>query len=320
MFPVHPRTRAALDAEGIELGPHVRPQPPLGYLDLTALASQARVILTDSGGLQKEAYWHGVPCVTLRPSTEWVDTVEAGANVLVDDDPERLVKAVAAARMPPERAAALRRRPRSREDRGRALYAYGRVRVTDESTVLTHTIAIVGAGYVGVPLAQVFADAGQLRRCSSTSRPIASTQLNRGESYIEDVPSEDLKRLVGRGRLTATTDYDSLRDVDAILIALPTPLSAQREPDLSIVLARTAEIAPRLQQGPARRARVDDLPRHDARAGAGRCSRRAGSTAGEDFHLAFSPERVDPGREDWTTQNTPKVVGGLTDECTKRAP
>ena len=103
VFPVHPRTRAALDLAGLELGPHVLAQPPLGYLDLTALASQARVILTDSGGLQKEAYWHGVPCVTMRPSTEWVDTVEVGANVLVDDDPDRLVAAVASARMPEQR-------------------------------------------------------------------------------------------------------------------------------------------------------------------------------------------------------------------------
>ena len=100
VFPVHPRTRAALDAEGIDLGPRVLERPPVGYLDLAALASQARVILTDSGGLQKEAYWHGVPCVTLRPSTEWVDTVEVGANVLVDDDPDRLVAAVSAAHMP----------------------------------------------------------------------------------------------------------------------------------------------------------------------------------------------------------------------------
>ena len=123
VFPVHPRTRAALDAGGLELGPHVLQQPPLGYLDLTALASQARVILTDSGGLQKEAYWHGVPCVTLRPSTEWVDTVEAGANVLVDDDPDRLVKAVAEARMPDERPQLYGDGARSREDRGRALYA-----------------------------------------------------------------------------------------------------------------------------------------------------------------------------------------------------
>ena len=77
VFPVHPRTRAALDLAGLELG-RIVVRPPLGYLDLTALASQARVILTDSGGLQKEAYWHGVPCVTLRPSTEWVDTVGPG--------------------------------------------------------------------------------------------------------------------------------------------------------------------------------------------------------------------------------------------------
>jgi len=79
------------------------PLPPVGYLELTALAAQARVILTDSGGLQKEAYWHGVPCVTLRPSTEWVDTVETGANTLVDDDPDRLVEAVDTAQMPAER-------------------------------------------------------------------------------------------------------------------------------------------------------------------------------------------------------------------------
>jgi UDP-GlcNAc3NAcA epimerase len=103
VFPAHPRTTAALRAAGLELGPHVRLLDPVGYLDLTALASQARAILTDSGGLQKEAYWHAVPCVTLRPSTEWVDTVEAGANTLVDDDPARLAAAVAQARIPRDR-------------------------------------------------------------------------------------------------------------------------------------------------------------------------------------------------------------------------
>jgi UDP-GlcNAc3NAcA epimerase len=96
VFPAHPRTRAALDANRLDI-PTIQ---PLGYLDLAALASQARVVLTDSGGLQKEAYWYGVPCVTLRPSTEWVDTVEAGANTLVDDDPYRIVQAVREARMP----------------------------------------------------------------------------------------------------------------------------------------------------------------------------------------------------------------------------
>jgi len=99
LFPAHPRTRSRLG----KLPRNVRLLEPLGYLDMAALASQARVIVTDSGGLQKEAYWYGVPCVTARPSTEWVDTVEVGANVLVDDDPERLAAAVEAARMPDER-------------------------------------------------------------------------------------------------------------------------------------------------------------------------------------------------------------------------
>jgi UDP-N-acetylglucosamine 2-epimerase len=100
VFPTHPRTRAALAEHGFRLGAHVRLLEPVGYLDLAALAAQARVIVTDSGGLQKEAYWHGIPCVTVRPSTEWVDTVELGANTLVDDDPERIAAAVAAARLP----------------------------------------------------------------------------------------------------------------------------------------------------------------------------------------------------------------------------
>jgi UDP-N-acetylglucosamine 2-epimerase len=99
LFPAHPRTRAALG----HVQPNVEVLSPLGYLDMAALVSQARVLLTDSGGLQKEAYWYGVPCVTARPSTEWIDTVELGANVLVDDDPDKLAAAVAAARMPDER-------------------------------------------------------------------------------------------------------------------------------------------------------------------------------------------------------------------------
>jgi UDP-N-acetylglucosamine 2-epimerase len=96
VFPAHPRTRSLLG----DVPPNVRLVEPLGYLDMAALASQARVIVTDSGGLQKEAYWYGVPCVTARPSTEWVDTVELGANVLVDDDPEKLARAVTNAVLP----------------------------------------------------------------------------------------------------------------------------------------------------------------------------------------------------------------------------
>jgi UDP-N-acetylglucosamine 2-epimerase len=97
VFPAHPRTRAVL----ARLGPlGFAPVDPVGYLDFTALLGGARVVLTDSGGVQKEAYWSGVPCVTLRPSTEWVSTVEAGANILVDDDPDAIARAVAAARFP----------------------------------------------------------------------------------------------------------------------------------------------------------------------------------------------------------------------------
>jgi UDP-GlcNAc3NAcA epimerase len=99
VFPAHPRTRATLG----DLPANVEILSPLGYLDMAALVSQARVLVTDSGGLQKEAYWYGVPCVTARPSTEWKDTVELGANVLVDDDPEKLAAAVAAARIPADR-------------------------------------------------------------------------------------------------------------------------------------------------------------------------------------------------------------------------
>jgi UDP-GlcNAc3NAcA epimerase len=103
VFPAHPRTRAGIETNNLLLSPSVRLTPPLGYLDFAALVSQARVILTDSGGIQKEAYWYGVPCLTMRPTTEWVDTVELGANTLVDDDPDRIVAAAQSARMPEHR-------------------------------------------------------------------------------------------------------------------------------------------------------------------------------------------------------------------------
>jgi UDP-N-acetyl-D-glucosamine dehydrogenase len=178
-------------------------------------------------------------------------------------------------------------------------------------------VAIVGAGYVGVPLAQVFAEAGRSVVMVDVDAERVDA-LNRGESHIEDVPSETLKRLVQDG-LTATTDYDELRDADAILIALPTPLSKQREPDLSIILGATRGIAKRLRKGhlvvlesttyPGT-TRDDLLPILEA---------DSGLEVGTDFCLAFSPERVDPGRTDWTTKNVPKVVGGITEACTERA-
>jgi UDP-GlcNAc3NAcA epimerase len=101
VLPAHPRTAAVLRAESIVLGSNLELCEPLRYLAFASAASQARVIATDSGGLQKEAYWYRVPCVTMRPSTEWVDTVEQGANVLVDDDPDAIEAAVRSAAFPP---------------------------------------------------------------------------------------------------------------------------------------------------------------------------------------------------------------------------
>src|SRR6188472_955496 len=178
-------------------------------------------------------------------------------------------------------------------------------------------IAIVGAGYVGVPLAHVFAGAGKNVLLVDVQADRVE-QLNRGESYIEDVPSAELQKHIDAGLLSATTDYDELKGADAILVALPTPLSDQREPDLTILLDATREIAPRLQQGQLVVLESTTYP-GTTRERVAPLLEASGLKAGEGFHLAFSPERVDPGREDWTTKTTPKVVGGLTEECTRRA-
>jgi UDP-N-acetyl-D-glucosamine dehydrogenase len=178
-------------------------------------------------------------------------------------------------------------------------------------------VAIVGAGYVGLPLAQVFAEAG-VGVVLLDVQPDRVAAIGRGESYIEDVSSAGLAPLVTAGLISATTDYDAVRETDAILIALPTPLSPNREPDLSIVLGAVRKLAGRLRPGhlvvlesttyPGT-TREDVLP----------ILAESGLQVGTDFFLAFSPERVDPGRTDWTTKTTPKIVGGITPACTERA-
>jgi UDP-N-acetyl-D-glucosamine dehydrogenase len=178
-------------------------------------------------------------------------------------------------------------------------------------------VAIVGAGYVGMPLAQVFADAGKSVVLIDIDAGVVEG-INRGESHIGDVASGALKKLVDEDRVWATTDYDELKDADAILIALPTPLSSQREPDLSIVRGAAEEIAPRLRQGQLVVLESTTYP-GTTRECLQPILEGSGLKAGEDFYLAFSPERVDPGRTDWTTRNTPKIVGGLTPACTERA-
>jgi len=178
-------------------------------------------------------------------------------------------------------------------------------------------VAIIGAGYVGVPLAQVFADAGKDVLLVDVVPELVAA-LNRGESHIEDVPSETLRPLVESGRIEATTDYDRLVDADAVLIALATPLSKQREPDLRIVKSAVEQLAKRLRKGHLVVLESTTYP-GTTREVVLPLLEESGLKAGVDFHLGFSPERVDPGRIDWTTKTVPKVVGGITAACAERA-
>ena len=179
-------------------------------------------------------------------------------------------------------------------------------------------VAIVGAGYVGLPLARTFAEAGKSVVLVDVDAERVA-QLERGVSYIEDVPGETFLALVESGRIGATTDYDELREADAILIALPTPLSRQREPDLSILLSATEVIATKLRPGHLVVLESTTYPGTTREKLQPILERGSGLRAGEDFHLAFSPERVDPGNRDWTTKSVPKVVGGVNDESTEAA-
>src|SRR5215204_2198487 len=187
----------------------------------------------------------------------------------------------------------------------------------DDSEATTWDAAVVGAGYVGVPLAHTLAEAGRSVLLVDISEELVSA-LNRGESHIGDVPSEQLASLVRERRIRATTDYNALRQADAILIALPTPLSKQREPDLSILIGAAEEIGARLRNGHLVILESTTYPR-TTREVIQPILERTGLKAGRDFHLAFSPERVDPGNGQWTTRNVPKVVGGITPACTERA-
>src|SRR5919109_1366222 len=186
-----------------------------------------------------------------------------------------------------------------------------------EPETKTWDAAVVGAGYVGVPLAHTLAAAGRSVLLVDVSEEVVSA-LNRGESHIVDVPSERLAPLVREGRIRATMEYNELRNADAILIALPTPLSKQREPDLSILISATEQIGARLRNGHLVVLESTTYPR-TTREVIQPILERTGLKAGRDFHLAFSPERVDPGNKTWTTKNVPKVVGGITPACTERA-
>jgi UDP-N-acetyl-D-glucosamine dehydrogenase len=178
-------------------------------------------------------------------------------------------------------------------------------------------IAIIGAGYVGMPHAQTFAEAGKRVVLIDVQQAVVDS-INRGESHIPDVPSEALKRLVDAGTIAATTDFAVVRDCSAVVIAVPTPLSPQREPDLGYIESAAREVAPHLKKGQVVVLESTTYP-GTTRERVAPLLERGGLRAGADFHLAFSPERVDPGRTDYTLANTPKVVGGLTEACGDRA-
>jgi UDP-N-acetyl-D-glucosamine dehydrogenase len=177
------------------------------------------------------------------------------------------------------------------------------------------TIGIVGLGYVGLPLAVAFAEAGhEVIGVDVDSQRVAA--VNQGSSHVEDVPSNRLRGV--EDRLVASTSYGALEQADAILVCVPTPLSANREPELGALVDAATGLAKVLKR--------DQLVVLESTTYPGTTRERllpileeSGLAAGRDFHLAFSPERVDPGRTDHTMRSTPKVVGGLTDACGDRA-
>ena len=176
-------------------------------------------------------------------------------------------------------------------------------------------IGIIGMGYVGLPLGVEFAEAGHEVVGLDVSAPRVEA-VNAGESYIEDIPSERLAAL--GDRLKATGRYADLAACDALIIAVPTPLTANREPDLGPLVSSGRSLAGVLQKGQLVVLESTTYP-GTTREQLVPLLEESGLAAGTDFNVAFSPERVDPGRTDYTLRNTPKVLGGLTPACHRRA-
>ncbi len=175
-------------------------------------------------------------------------------------------------------------------------------------------IAILGLGYVGLPLAVVCAEAGyHVTGIDPDGRKTES--VNRGESYIPDVPTEKLAGLVKAGKLTATTDFSVLKDMDAASICVPTPLRQTGDPDMSFIMSAAESLAKYMHKGMVVVLESSTYPGTTREVLLPMLGEKNGLTVGEDWFLAFSPERVDPGRQDFTTYNTPKVVGGITEAC-----
>lgn len=182
----------------------------------------------------------------------------------------------------------------------------------------TAKIAILGLGYVGLPLAVVFGEAGfHVTGVDPDSRKVDS--LNKGVSYIPDVKTEAIEKLVKSGRLTATADFSVLREMDAVSICVPTPLRKTGDPDMSFILSATEELAKYIHAGMVVVLESTTYPGTTREVLLPKLGEEHDLKVGEDWFLAFSPERVDPGREDFTTLNTPKVMGGVTPACSEVA-
>jgi UDP-N-acetyl-D-glucosamine dehydrogenase len=177
------------------------------------------------------------------------------------------------------------------------------------------TIGIVGLGYVGLPLAVAFAEAGQ-RVVGVDTNASRVNQLRTGESYIEDIPSERLQAVASR--IEATTRAQRLALCDAVIIAVPTPLTANREPELGPLIGAAQTVADALRPGQLVVLESTTYP-GTTRERVLPILEETGLKAGRDFFLAFSPERVDPGNETYDLGNTPKIIGGLTPTCRDRA-
>ena len=178
-------------------------------------------------------------------------------------------------------------------------------------------ISVVGLGYVGLPLAVTFAEAG-FRIFGVDTDQSRVDSVNSGRSHIQDVPSATVGRLALEGRLTATTNYDMVAESDATLICVPTPLSKTKEPDVSYIASAARCISPRLREGMLVVLESTTYPGSTEELLMPLLMEKSPKKldAGKNFFLAFSPERVDPGRRDWTISNTPKVLGGVTPTCT----
>ena len=178
-------------------------------------------------------------------------------------------------------------------------------------------IGVIGLGYVGLPLAVEFARAGFSVLGYDVSERVVKL-VNDGHSHIKDVAAKDVAELVKSGKITATTDPTKLSELDAISIAVPTPLAKTRDPDMSYVLSATDTVAKNSRPGQVIVLESTTYP-GTTRELLQPALEARGLTAGKDVFIAFSPERVDPGNEKWHTKNTPKVVGGITPACSEVA-